>query len=147
MRQGIFQSICLILGLLVISALPVAAQEGNVEKGKRIAEQHCSRCHVVGDFNPSGGIASTPSFRLLVRRRPDYKDRFRTFYTRRPHPAFLTIKGLGRLMEHLPANAAPVELTLEDVKDMVAFAVKLKKNAGTPQKPFVLRPRPKPRMR
>ncbi|MGI9383629.1 MAG: hypothetical protein ACR2PO_10775, partial [Methyloligellaceae bacterium] len=54
--------------------MPLAAWAGDIEKGRKVAEAHCSRCHVVGDFNPNGGISSTPSFQLLVKRRPDYKD-------------------------------------------------------------------------
>ena len=98
----------------------------DAEAGRKIAEQHCSRCHVVGDFNPTGGISSTPSFQLLVKRRPDYRERFKTFYARRPHPAFLSIKGLGRLLDYLPPNAHPVEITMEDVKNVAAFAETLK---------------------
>ena len=103
-----------------------AAAAGDVEKGRKVAEAHCSRCHVVGDFNPTGGISSTPSFQLLVARRPDYKDRFVTFYARRPHPAFVTVKGIGRPMDYLPPNAHPVEITLEDVENVSAFVETLK---------------------
>ena len=103
-----------------------AAGKGNVSKGQKIAETHCSRCHVVGSFNPGGGISSTPSFQLLVKRRPDYKERFRTFFARRPHPAFLSIKGIGRIRPDLPPNARPVELTEEDVLDVAVFVETLK---------------------
>lgn len=103
-----------------------AAEKGNIGKGQKIAEKHCTRCHVVGSFNPGGGISSTPSFQLLVKRRPDYKERFRTFYARRPHPAFLSIKGIGRIRPDLPPNAMPIELTQEDVLDVSAFIETLK---------------------
>jgi hypothetical protein len=81
---------------------------------------------VVGSYNPGGGISSTPSFQLLVKRRPDYKERFRTFYARRPHPAFLSIKGIGRIRPDLPPNAMPIELMQEDVLDISAFIETLK---------------------
>jgi len=103
-----------------------AAEKGNIGKGQKIAEKHCTRCHVVGSFNPGGGISSTPSFQLLVKRRPDYKERFATFYARRPHPAFLSIKGIGRIRPDLPPNAMPVDLTQEDVLDISAFIETLK---------------------
>jgi mono/diheme cytochrome c family protein len=103
-----------------------AAEKGNIGKGQKIAEKHCTRCHVVGSYNPGGGISSTPSFQLLVKRRPDYKERFRTFYARRPHPAFLSIKGIGRIRPDLPPNAMPIELTQEDVLDVSAFIETLK---------------------
>lgn len=121
MRQGL--RLALVAG---VAAAPSAASAGDVESGRRIAEQHCSRCHVVGSFNPMGGIGSTPSFQMLVKRRPDYRDRFETFFARRPHPAFLSVKGVGRPLPELPANAAPVEITQEDVENVAAFAETLK---------------------
>ena len=113
--------------LLAAGASHLAAQEaGNIGAGRKIAQTHCARCHVVGDFNPGGGISSTPSFQLLVKRRPDYKERFRTFFARRPHPAFLSIKGIGRIRPDLPPNAQPVELSETDVLDISAFIETLK---------------------
>ncbi|GBE44384.1 hypothetical protein BMS3Bbin10_02476 [bacterium BMS3Bbin10] len=108
------------------AAVAVAAENGDIKKGRMIAEKTCTRCHVVGSFNPDGGISSTPSFQLLVKRRPDYKERFRTFFNRRPHPAFLSIKGIGRIRPDLPPNAQPVELTQKDVLDVTAFVETLK---------------------
>ncbi len=108
-------------------AAPLAAEEhGDIDNGREIAQHHCTRCHVVGDYNPNGGISSTPSFQLLVKRRPDYKERFATFFVRRPHPAFLSIKGVGRIRPDLPPNAQPVELTYQDVRDVSAFIETLK---------------------
>ena len=60
-----------------------ALSEGNVANGQKISETHCARCHVIGDYNKFGGIGSTPSFQLLVKRRPDYEARFETFFERR----------------------------------------------------------------
>lgn len=127
-----------------------AQQKGNVDAGRKIAATHCTRCHVVGDINPTGGISSTPSFQLLVRRRPDYKERFQTFFARRPHPAFLSLEGVGRIRPDLPPNAQPVELTEEDVVHMLAFVETLKpkseKEKQKAKRPMVLTPRPKPRV-
>lgn len=135
---------------LCFAATTVHAQQGDAGKGRKIAAKHCTRCHVVGNINPTGGISSTPSFQLLVRRRPDYQDRFQTFFARRPHPAFLSLKGVGRIRPDLPPNAQPVELTEEDVKNMLAFVETLRpKNEDEhkkAKKPLVLKPRPKPRM-
>ncbi|MEC9368478.1 MAG: cytochrome c [Pseudomonadota bacterium] len=124
------------LGMLLIAAAAAAiapdfARAADAAKGQAMAEAHCTRCHVVGKFNPNGGISSTPSFQLLVDRRPDYKERFLTFYTRRPHPAFLTVKGLdNRPMPHLPTNAAPVEITTQDVENIALFVESLKGTSG-----------------
>jgi mono/diheme cytochrome c family protein len=136
--------------LAVFAAAPAAVAQGDVEQGRKFAEKHCSRCHVVGDYNPTGGISSTPSFQLLVKRRPDYQYRFQTFFERHPHPAFLSLKGEEREMEHLPPNAAPVEITCQDIENLAAFVEKLKKREEAEQdddKPVVFSPRPKPRMR
>ncbi len=108
------------------TACALAGEKGDMKNGREIAQKHCTRCHVVGDYNPNGGISSTPSFQLLVKRRPDYKERFATFYARRPHPAFLSIKGIGRLRPDLPPNAQPVELTQQDVLDVAVFIETLK---------------------
>ena len=112
----------------VMGAVPAAAGSatGDAERGREVAESHCSRCHVVGDFNRMGGIGSTPSFQLLVNALKDFEERFTTFYARRPHGAFITVKGVPRLTD-LPDNAAPIELTPEQVADVVAFARTLKK--------------------
>ncbi|MGI9405635.1 MAG: c-type cytochrome [Hyphomicrobiaceae bacterium] len=103
-----------------------SALAADIQRGKSISEEHCSRCHVVGDFNPTGGISSTPSFQLLVKRRPDYRERFQTFHSRRPHPAFVIIEGVERLMPELPVNAEPIRLPIEAVDDIVAFVETLK---------------------
>lgn len=81
---------------------------------------------MVGDHNPMGGIDSTPSFQLLAKRRPDYVERFQTFYARRPHPVHVRVPGIPPLTD-LPPNATPFTVTLEDVDDIVAFAKTLKK--------------------
>ncbi len=57
---------------------PGAWAEGDAGAGRKIAETHCARCHVVGDFNPMGGIGSTPSFQLLAKRN-DWLERFENF--------------------------------------------------------------------
>lgn len=140
-------------GIIIAATCPwgaLAQNNSNATAGKKVAAQHCTRCHVVGDINPRGGISSTPSFQMLVRRRPDFRDRFQTFFARRPHPAFLSLKSVGRMRPDLPPNAKPVELTEQDVANMLAYVETLQpKDAATREKakkPLVLRPRPKPRI-
>ena len=117
-----------LLLLVALSAVAVpAAADGDGEAGRKVAEQHCARCHVVGDYNKYGGIGSTPSFQLLANSFPDYKDRFETFFARRPHPVFVIIEGYGRHMPELPPNAAPVKLPLSAVADVLAFVETLRK--------------------
>lgn len=138
----------------LVFAFPVtvsALENGSADAGETIAAKHCTRCHVVGDINPGGGISSTPSFQLLVRRRPDYRERFETFFARRPHPAFLSLEGVGRIRPDLPPNAKPVKLTEQDVADMLAYVETLRAKTEAEKrkakKPLVLTPRPKPKMR
>lgn len=100
------------------SALPAHAA-GDPVNGRVIATKHCSRCHVVADHNPTGGIGSTPSFQVL-RTMKDWRERFESFYARRPHPVHVRVDGLPTLTE-LPPNAAPFTLTIADVDDIVAF--------------------------
>ena len=106
----------------VTTAAPADAA-GDAAKGRRIAERHCSRCHVVGDGNRLGGIGSTPSFPLL-RRMGDWRERFETFYARRPHPVHVRVEGV-RKWSGLPSNAAVIRLTQEDVDDILAFVESL----------------------
>ena len=96
-----------------------AQAEGDADKGRRISMQHCTRCHVVGDANPHGGINSTPSFQLLARR-DDWRERFETFYARRPHPVFVRVPDVPRWTD-LPSPVEPFSVTLQDIEDVVSF--------------------------
>ena len=103
-----------------------AATADAIADGRKAAQQNCARCHVIGNFNPDGGISSTPSFQLLVNALKDYKERFDTFYLRPPHPAVIIIKGLKK-RDDLPYTAVPIKMTVQDVKNISAFADTLKK--------------------
>ena len=107
--------------MLVLLALPAAAQDGLLRRGAEIADRHCGRCHVVDTRNRMRGISSTPSFPLLVRALPDWRERFRTFFARRPHPAVIRIEGIAPPTDD-PPTTVPVELTLDDVDAIVAYA-------------------------
>jgi hypothetical protein len=110
---------------LLLVSLPAvadpAAADGDVGVDRKVAEQHFSRCHVIDDDNEYGGIGSTPSFQLLASSFPDYKNRFATFFARRPHPVFAIIESYGRRMPERPPNAAPVKLPWRAVADVLAF--------------------------
>lgn len=117
----------LTLFCLCLAAASAEGYAADIEAGRRAAQEHCSRCHVIGDYNPTGGISSTPSFQLLVNGLKDYRERFASFFERRPHPSFIIIEGVAR-PTNLPFNAWPVKLTLEDVRNIAAFAETLKKS-------------------
>jgi mono/diheme cytochrome c family protein len=116
------------LVLIVVRAQPAAAQS-LVETGRRIAEMHCSRCHVVDPEKPFAGISSTPSFQLLVTALPDWKERFETFYARRPHPSVMRFEGSDPLTDN-PPTTQPVYLKVADIDAIVAFAVSLNEAGG-----------------
>lgn len=118
-----------LLGALLMGALAPASAargEGNAEQGRQIAIKYCARCHVVGDYNRYGGIGSTPSFQWLANKRPDYLERLRTFYTRRPHPAYVRVPDVPRWTD-LPAYASEFTITPEDIEDIIAFVQTLKR--------------------
>ena len=104
----------------LVAATSAVRAGGDVDKGRTLAQKHCSRCHVVGDFNRHGGIDSTPSFQALVTYRPDWEDRFRTFYVRPPHPVYVRVAGLPKA-SNAPPYATPFEVTLDDIENLVAF--------------------------
>lgn len=114
------------LGIFLFISLKTAHSDGaNISAGQKIAAQHCTRCHVVGDLNPHGGISSTPSFQLMVNGLKDWRERFETFHVRRPHPAIVRIEGFEYPTD--PPTTVPIFLTIEDIEPLVAFAETLKK--------------------
>ena len=106
-------------GLCLVSAAPGRA-EGEAARGRQIAIDHCSRCHVVPDYNPYGGISSTPSFRLLARR-DDYLERFQSFFDRPPHPVVVRLPGVAPRTDD-PAFVATFEIQPEQIDDIIAYA-------------------------
>ncbi len=108
--------------LLVVPAS--AHGDGNAARGKTVAEQHCARCHVVGDFNPYGGIDSTPSFQLLAKR-DDWLERFSTFFERRPHPVFVRVPNVER-WTNLPSYVVEFDITPESIDDIIEFVKTLR---------------------
>jgi mono/diheme cytochrome c family protein len=116
--------IVVLLGGILLPGSAQAQAGVDVEKGRKIAITHCARCHVVGDYNRFGGIDSTPSFQMLARR--DYmEERMRTFYERRPHPAFVTVPGVPKWSKS-PPYATPFTVLEEEIDHLVAFVKTLK---------------------
>ena len=62
----------------------------NAQKGLEIAQEHCSRCHIVSEKNRYSSIETTPSF-FGLRKMSDWQERFREFFVRPPHPALVNI--------------------------------------------------------
>lgn len=109
-----------LFGLLaVLLCAPVHAAD--VKKGERLAREHCTRCHVVGDMNKYGGIGSTPSFGA-IKTLDDWKERFEIFFTLLPHPAVVKIEGVSEERpENLPAFAKQITLSVDELNDLLAF--------------------------
>lgn len=100
--------------------------EDLLARGREVSRKQCSRCHVIGDFNPTGGISSTPSFQMIVNALPDWQERFSTFYKRRPHPAAVEIRNAPPLTQSM-AIMVRLVIDIEDVEAITAFAKTLKK--------------------
>lgn len=117
----------------VVAATQTTEISGDTDKGSRLAIQHCGRCHVVDDRNRMGGIGSTPSFAAL-RARSGWSDLFKAFWVHNPHPSFTQVEGVTPPFDpERPVHIAPVEITLEEVDAITAFAATIKpKELGRP---------------
>ena len=107
---------------IVACALLLApAAAADVQRGRDLAAEHCTRCHVVGDLNPYGGIESTPSF-VGMKFLADWERRFEEFYILPPHPALVRIADVSADRDDArPAFVQEIVLTLEDVDSILSF--------------------------
>ncbi|MCA1240981.1 hypothetical protein LC092_00870 [Stappia stellulata] len=74
------------------------------------------------------GISSTPSFMIMVKALSDWRDRFETFYARRPHPAHVRLDTDDARPPDQPATIKEVVLQAEDIDAIVAYAQSLDAN-------------------
>ena len=108
------------LGMIIVPFQYASADE-IIEKGREVVRQHCTRCHVVPNMNPYGGIGSTPSFAAL-KWLSDWEHRFEVFYTLPPHPALVNIQGVSEERSaSLPVFVAEIELQIDDVEAILSF--------------------------
>ena len=108
------------LGMTIVPFQYASADE-IIEKGREVVRQHCTRCHVVPNMNPYGGIGSTPSFAAL-KWLSDWEHRFEVFYTLPPHPALVSIQGVSEERSaSLPVFVAEIELQIDDVEAILSF--------------------------
>ena len=98
---------------------------GSAAKGREIAIEHCSRCHVIPDHNPMGGLGSTPSFKVLTWL-ADYEERIQTFFARPPHPVFVRMPGVDKRPKDLPDTIATFNITEGDIADILAYVRAIK---------------------
>jgi len=90
-------------------------------EGRQLVREHCTRCHVIGDINPYGGIGSTPSFEAM-KNLADWRERFEVFFILPPHPSLVRVEGVSdERPENLPAFSHEIVLTPIDVENILAY--------------------------
>ena len=95
---------------LIVAMAPTAKAEGDVDKGRELAESLCKGCHVVGAGNRHGGIDSTPSFFLMNDKIDNYRQRLWSLKSRPPHTAYERLKDVSSDdIEHLIAYIGKLE--------------------------------------
>lgn len=95
--------------------------------GRSLVRQHCTRCHVVADINPYGGIGSTPSFEAM-KTLSDWRERFEIFYLLPPHPSVIRIDGISEdRPENLPAFSHEILLTIDEHEAILGYVDGLEK--------------------
>ena len=107
--------------IILIFCMPFSAfADSQIERGFELARQYCSRCHVIGDYNRMGGIGNSPSFAWMVKS-VDWRERFQTFYARRPHPVFVRVPGYARWSNVAPYYP-PFEILLSEIDLITEYA-------------------------
>ena len=99
----------------------------NAQKGLEIAQEHCSRCHIVSEKNRYSSIETTPSF-FGLRKMKDWHERFNEFFVRPPHPALVNIIDVTEeRSKMLPAFVQEIDLTLEQIDYLISYVKGLKR--------------------
>ena len=99
----------------------IIAVTGDAGQGEAVSLSKCGRCHVINDSNRMKAIGSTPSF-ALMRSFPDWQRRYETFFMLNPHPAFTQVLDVTEpFSTNFPSPIVPIEVTLEDIEDIVAY--------------------------
>jgi len=123
MLTRIFRSFLAGMFLLPLS-IPVSHGNDEAKQGFELSRQLCSRCHVIGEYNRMGGIGNSPSFTWMVKS-DDWRERFLTFYARRPHPVFARVPGYA-LWSNADPYYPPFEITLDEIDLIVSYVETLR---------------------
>ena len=113
----------MVVAVILTGFLPgtLAASTDLVAEGRAIVAEHCTRCHVVPDINPKGGIESTPSF-TAMKNLADWRRRFEVFYTLSPHPALVTIEDVSDERDKSrPVFVQEIKLQLDDIERILSY--------------------------
>jgi hypothetical protein len=112
---------------LLLFCLPQAAGADMIAEGRAIVAEHCTRCHVVPEINPKGGIESTPSFKGM-KHLADWRRRFEVFYTLPPHPALVSVAGISEERDKSrPAFVQEIKLSVDDIDRILAYVDTIEK--------------------
>ena len=125
-KQYVFGA--MVVGVFLTGLLPatLAASTDLVAEGRAIVAEHCTRCHVVPDINPKGGIESTPSF-TAMKNLADWRRRFEVFYTLPPHPALVTIEDVSdERAKSRPVFVQEIKLQLDDIDRILTYVDTIK---------------------
>lgn len=117
---------CRTITMLVFTLLPTIAWavEADDKTGEAISRQHCSRCHVVPNYNTMG-IGSTPSFKAMVQSpAKDWRHKFEAFFSLPPHGTFVRIKEYRQITQ-TPSAVAPIVISLDDLDHLMAYIDRL----------------------
>ena len=106
--------------ILIFCMSFTAFADSQIERGFELARQYCSRCHVIGDYNRMGGIGNSHSFASMVKS-VDWRERFQTFYARRPHPVFVRVPGYAR-WSNVEPYYPPFEILLSEIDLITEYA-------------------------
>ena len=99
----------------------------NAQKGLEIAQEHCSRCHIVSEKNRYSSIETTPSF-FGLRKMKDWHERFNEFFVRPPHPALVNIIDVTEeRSKMMTAFVQEIDLTIEQIDYLISYVKGLKR--------------------
>lgn len=117
--------------LCAILFLPhsATAESELTRQGLVLSQQHCSRCHIVAK-DRFAGIASSPSFKIMIEVLEDWEDRFATFMARNPHPAHMRLEGDDERPDDLPSTIKEVILTHDEVEAILAYVDQMAVDLG-----------------
>ena len=112
---------------LLMFCVPQTAGADIIAEGRAIVAEHCTRCHVVSEINPKGGIESTPSFKGM-KHLADWRRRFEVFFTLPPHPALVSVAGISEERDKSrPAFVQEIKLSVDDIDRILSYVDTIKK--------------------
>lgn len=94
--------------VLVLAAAPAAAQSGNAERGRALAERHCAKCHAIAPGR-TGPEPAVPSFMRMAADPEQTRGSLRQFITL-PH-----------------YEMEPQTLTSAEIDDVIAYILSLRR--------------------